>query len=348
VNARRHVAWRLASVAWLAACVEAEAPALTVGPVAFTEDELLGLTESRRDALVGLTALALAVADSTTDELGAPLVDAWADEILIEILAAELTLEKHAVEDEVLQARYAMDPDWELTVRHLLVYSDRWRPEPERDAARAKAERGLEMLRSGSFPAVAAALADEGGADVREGTMPPGREGTWVPEFWAAALALQPDELSPVTETQYGFHVLRLLERTQVPFEEARSLVARSVARTLEDPRAVLDEWAIDLGSDAPSRRAAAIEETLARGIVATTGERAGLLRRWETDVLSWSTALGFTYGVSPQAAGAAALAALARPDQRADIARRELTAHAELLRAHYPVTSGTPLDTIP
>lgn len=311
--------------------------------MSFTEDELLGLSPSRLDALVGLTALGLAVADSTTGELGAPQIDAWADERLVDILAAALTLEKNGVGDEVLQARYRLDPDWELTVRHLLVFSERWRPEAHREAARTKAARGLAMLRAGSdFPAVEAALAAEGGADARAGTLPPGRQDAWVPEFWAAATALEPGELSPVTETQYGFHVLRLEERRQVAYAEARSSVARAVAASIENPRAVLDAWAHARGADAEARRAAALAEARARGLTVAASDRVQLLRRWETDVASWNAALGFSYGLAPDEVGRAALAALARPGQMADIARTELARHGDMFRARYPVTTGT------
>jgi hypothetical protein len=118
----------LAMVALLSTCGPGDPPALTVGPVQFSEEELLGLSDSRRETLVGLTALGLAIADSTTAELGAPRIEVWADERLLDILAAELTLEKNGVSDDVLEARYVLDPQWELTVRHLLVFSERWRP----------------------------------------------------------------------------------------------------------------------------------------------------------------------------------------------------------------------------
>lgn len=325
------------------ACGESDPPALTVGPVSYVDSQLLGLSDARRDALVGLTALALAVADSTTAELGAPQIDAWADDRLVDVLAAELTLEKHGVEDDELIARYEADPDWELTIRHLLVFSERWQPESDRETARAKAARGLEMLRAGSeFPDVEAALASEGGHRVREGTMPPGREGTWVPEFWAAGVALEPGELSPVTETQYGFHVLQLLDRSQVGFEEARSTVVREVAPTLESPRAVLEAWLEARGAAGPDPREAALAEARRRGLEVSQADGLELLRRWETDVLSWSTALGFSYGLTPEQVGQAALTALARPGQMADIARREVLAHAQMLRDRYPVTAAT------
>lgn len=331
-------------LALLAACGDAEPPALTVGPVSYTDDQLLGLSDSRKDALVGITALGLAVADSTTADLGAPQIDAWADDVLLDILAADLTLEKNGVGDDQLRARYAADPEWELTVRHLLVFSDRGLPEAQRDAARALATRGLQMLQAGSdFPEVEAALTTEGGPLVRQGAMPPAREGTFVPDFWAAALALEPGEISPVTETQYGFHVLQLIERTAVPFEEARSSVARRVAGAIERPRAVYDAWLAGRGDDEASRRAAALQEARARGLGVPESDRLELVRRWETDVLSWSTALGFAYGLTTDQVGQVALAALARAGQTADIARRELASHAELLREAYPVTLGTP-----
>jgi len=328
----------------VAACGEGDPPALTVGSVAYTEDQLLGLTEARREVLMGLTALGLSVADSTTAELGAPQLSEWADDRLIDVLAAQLTLDKNGVGDDVLEARYLLDPGWELTVRHLLVFSERWRPDSHREAAQAKAARGLSMLEAGSsFPSIEAAFAAEGGAEAREGTLPPGREGAWVPEFWAAASVLEPAQISPVTETQYGFHVLRLENRQRVPFVEARSSVAREVAGGIENPRAVLDAWSSSTGDDAAERRTSALEEARTRGLAIAAAERAELLRRWETQVASWTAALGFTYGLSTEEVGHAATAALARPGQLADIARTELAGYAELLRVRYPVTVGTP-----
>ncbi|MFW5947326.1 MAG: peptidylprolyl isomerase, partial [Gemmatimonadota bacterium] len=63
---------------------------------------------------------------------------------------------------------------------------------------------------------------DEPRAAERGGLLEPGREGSWVPEFWAAAASLEEGEISPVVETEFGFHVIRLEERRAVPFDEAR------------------------------------------------------------------------------------------------------------------------------
>lgn len=122
------------------------------------------------------------------------------------------------------------------------MLSARYEGDATRAAARAKAERALGRIRAGEpFPAVAAELSEEPGAEGRQGLLPPGREGSWVDEFWEAALALELGEISPVVETQYGFHVLRLENREAIPFEEARNVVTLEVAqmvgvRPADDP----------------------------------------------------------------------------------------------------------------
>lgn len=313
--------------------------------MAYSEDQLLGLTPARRATLAHLTGLGLAVADSSFMELGAPLVSRWEEDRLLEILSAELVLEKHGVGDDVLEARYLTDPAWELTVRHILFFSERWRTSAERDAARAKAERAHELLRAGAdFAETAAALSEEPGAVGRQGLLTPGRERSWVPEFWAAALALEPGEMSPVTETQYGFHILRLEDRTVVPFAEARSRLAREVADRLEDPRAALEAWLdAEAGPGAHDAAGAALAEARRRGLTVPDDERAQLARRWDDTVYRWSTALGLSYGARPAAVAEAALAALARTAQGAVIARDEVDAHAWLIRARWPETAPSP-----
>jgi hypothetical protein len=327
------------------ACGEPAQPAVTVGPVSFSQDRLLGLSEERKMTLAQLTAFGLAVADSTTSELGAPLVERWAEDRLIDILAAELTLEQNEVGDDVLEAQYLTNPEWELTVRHILFFSERWRPEEHRSQARTKAIRALEALRDeADFAETAASLSEEPGAEGREGLLTPGREGSWVPEFWAAAVALEPGEISPVTETQYGYHILRLEDRQVVPFPEARSAVARAVADQIEDPGAVLEGWLEGQGIDEDEAgRTAALEEARRRSLTVSPAERDELERRWEDQVYQWAAALGFRYGLAPAQVAEAALAALADPAQGADLARRELAGHEDLLSARYDVRVAAP-----
>ena len=332
----------LAVLPW-SACGGEEPAAVTVGPVSYSESRLLGIAESRRQSLAEMTAFGLAVADSSTTELGAPLVEDWVDDRRLDILGSELILEENDVDDEVLEARYLSDPQWELTVRHILFFSERWRSPSHRAEAQAKAERALESLREGAdFASTAAALSEEPGAEGREGLLTPGREGSWVPEFWAAALALEPGEISPVTETQYGYHILRLEDREVVSFQEARSVVVREVAREIADPQEALDAWMAEAGGTPEEARQAALAEADARGIELPPGERAELEREWDDMVYRWSATLGFRYGMSPEAVAEAALAALSDPSQGTGLVRDELSEHRDLLEARYPIQVGS------
>ncbi|HUP51690.1 MAG TPA: hypothetical protein VM198_04395 [Longimicrobiales bacterium] len=276
----------------------ADAPAaITVGPVAFTENQVLGLTDSRRESLALVTAFGLAVADSSTAALGAPRVEEWTDDRLLEVLAAELTLDELAVEGSALMDAYRADPQWELSVQHILVYSERWRERSHREAAEVKAGRALELLEDGlDFPEVEASLAEEEGAQARAGVLLP----------------------------------------------EARSTVARRVARTLGSPAATLEAWMARAGASHDARRAAALTEAHARGLEVPPGERAEMLRRWEDQVAAWAPALGFAYGLTPGQVAEAALSALAKTGQSADLARRDLVEHADLMRARYEIDLGT------
>ena len=280
-----------------AACA-AERPALTVADVTFAETELLGLSDARRAQLAEITAFGLAAA---REELP---------------------------DDDQLRAHYFTNPALELTVRHVLFLSERWRPASHRELARRKAEAAIARLEAGkSFPAVAAELSEEPGAEGRQGLLQPGREGSWVSEFWIAALALEAGEISPVTETQYGFHVLRLENRQVVSFEEARPAVVAEVSALI----ASIEDVAKGLS----------IEEARTSSIVVPSADLAAITRDFEDRTLRWSLALGFAPGLTSAQVKEAARAALGATEQLATIARGELRDLAPLLQVAYPTTYG-------
>lgn len=224
----------LLALSALAGCGGDAVPAVTSGPVSFAADEVLGLSDDRLRLLGELAAFGLAVSDSALESLGSPWIEARTADLRWRRLRAQQALDSAGVGDDVLEARYRTEPELELTVRHLLVFSARYETDATRAAARDKAEAALSRIRTGEpFPRVAAEVSEEPGAESREGLLTPGREGAWVPEFWRAATALAPGEISPVVETQYGFHVLRLEARDTVPFAEARPRVALEVARLM-------------------------------------------------------------------------------------------------------------------
>lgn len=224
------------------ACGGAESP-LQVGDVSFSGEEVRGLSQDQLRALSRITAVGLAVREGRELELGGPVLDRRHREARVRRLQEEVALEQADVDDTVLRARYETLPEWELEVRHLVVLSERWRSDEHRDEARQRAEAALARVRAGDpFAEVAGEVSEEPGAAERGGLLAPGREGTWVREFWDAASRLDPGEVSPVVETEYGFHVLKLEDRRPVPFEEARPRIASEVAEMLTDQTA-WDEW---------------------------------------------------------------------------------------------------------
>ncbi|HEX7117264.1 MAG TPA: peptidylprolyl isomerase [Longimicrobiales bacterium] len=234
-----------AGLVLLGACgADAPPPALVVGGVPYAELELGVLSPQQLEELAELTAFGVAVAAGELERVGAPFIERERQALLLQRLAAEVSVREAGLDEAGLRARYARDPEYELVVRHLVIVSERWRPDEHRAEARARAEAALRRIRAGEdFAAVAAEVSEEPGADRRGGLLRPGREGTWVPEFWAAASALEPGEVSGVVETEYGFHVLRLEERRVIPFEEVRTKVLGRLI-DLTEAAAQADAWA--------------------------------------------------------------------------------------------------------
>lgn len=276
----------------LTACGPSQPPAITVGPVTFQEQQLLGLPAAARRTLANLTAFALAVSDSTTDALVAPVLQRQQNDSLLEVLGADLVLDQRDVSDAVLKARYMTDPAYELTVRHILFLCARWRSPAEHAAAKAKAEKALALVKAGAdFGKTAARLSQEPGAAASEGLLKPGRKGAWVDPFWNAASALKVGEISPVVETRYGYHIIKLENRTVVPFTEERSGVALDLAREIGDPQATLDAWL-----DSAGARVRVSDEGLTAA-AAPTAPDTTILARWPGGTLTLKQYLSWAAG---------------------------------------------------
>jgi hypothetical protein len=217
----------------LSGCQEEE-PVLQVGPVVFDDPSLLGLGPGPLETLVGISVIGLAVRDGEPASAARAVLEGRIRHTTLERLREEIILESAGVLESELQARYQANPDLELEVRHLVTLSERWRTPAHRAEARGRAEAALSRILAGEpFPEVAGEVSDEPGAKERGGLLRPGRSSSWVPEFWQAALSLDPGEVSGVIETEFGFHVLKLESRTPLPFEAGRPRIVADVARSL-------------------------------------------------------------------------------------------------------------------
>ena len=306
------------------------------------------MSDTQISLLSAITALGLATADGDWARAGEPILAEAREEFLLERLRQETALEERGVTEANLEARYAESPEHELTVRHLVILSERWRPQAERREARSRAEEALGRARAGeSFPELAGAVSEEPGAEARGGLLEPGREGSWVDEFWDAASALEVGALSGVVETEYGFHLLRLDARKPVPFAEARPRVVAELAAELDGPsawRSRIARWTgTDPGGGAEGEMSAEVRQVLLaeaarRGLMVTGPDDARILREWELRAQGWAGALGFREGMAPDAVADQALAALGSTDQAARIAREAIREAAAALLSAYPV----------
>lgn len=115
-------------------------------------------------------------------------------------------------------------------VRHILLAVAPQAPAADRETARKKADDLLQQLENGGdFAQLAAQNSNDPGSAARGGDLSWVTPGQMVPAFEKATFALkQPNELSPVVETRFGYHIIQLIERQEgqtVPFEQAKNRI---------------------------------------------------------------------------------------------------------------------------
>lgn len=87
--------------------------------------------------------------------------------------------------------------------------------EDERDRVRLELNKMRERILKGEvqFSTLATLYSEDPGSASKGGELGFFTRGFMVAEFEAAAFALKPGEVSPVVETQFGFHLIQLIER---------------------------------------------------------------------------------------------------------------------------------------
>lgn len=163
------------------------------------------------------------------------LAEAYVDRI------AESATPAPAAIDKRIQSIYKAEPERfrtpaETHARHILIKG--------KDAdARAQAEKLLQELRNGAdFEALAREHSADPGSAAKGGDLGFFPKGKMVPTFDAALDALdKPGSLSPVVESEFGLHIIRLEARkpgTLRSFDEVKEqLRAETVAKLQQDAR---------------------------------------------------------------------------------------------------------------
>jgi len=161
-----------------------------------------------------------------------------------ESLKAEfILLAAPAVEDQIVvtddqikkfydanQARYKTDE--QRRASHILIKASKDASAAEKGAAKAKAERLLAALKKspGDFAKLAKENSDDPGSAERGGDLDFFGKGMMVKPFEDAAYQLKEGEISPIVESDFGFHIIKL---TAIKAAATRSLV--DVKSNIED-----------------------------------------------------------------------------------------------------------------
>ncbi len=101
--------------------------------------------------------------------------------------------------------------------------------------AKQKAEELLQKAKSGAdFAALAKETSEDPGSKANGGDLGLFPRGQMVKPFEDAAFALQAGEISNLVETQFGYHIIKVVERLApmpIPFEEAKKAITEDLAQ---------------------------------------------------------------------------------------------------------------------
>ncbi len=107
-------------------------------------------------------------------------------------------------------------------------------------AARAKAQSILDSIRAGvSFEEMAKKYSDDAGSARNGGNLGLARRGVFVREFEEAAFALEPGQVSELVQTQFGFHIIKMIEKKGEAVRPLHILI--KVAKTGESDQSAID-----------------------------------------------------------------------------------------------------------
>ena len=140
-------------------------------------------------------------------------------EIAVQSLIEKEFIPAISVTDEEKRAFYAENqqrmthPD-QFRCAHILIGIPPGATEEQKAEAKQKATALRSLIEAGQdFGELARRNSADPGSKDNGGELPWMSKGQTVPPFETAALALEPGQLSDVVETQYGFHLIRLIEK---------------------------------------------------------------------------------------------------------------------------------------
>ncbi|NIQ37894.1 MAG: peptidylprolyl isomerase [Proteobacteria bacterium] len=139
-------------------------------------------------------------------------------EMVIQKLIDEQFADKITVSDDEIRTYYDSNPDLfrkpeEVRASHILIKVDPGADESDKAEARKKIEKIQERLQKGEDFAALATEFSEGPSGPRGGDLNYFKRGQMVKPFEDTAFELEPDEVSGVVETRFGYHLIKVTDK---------------------------------------------------------------------------------------------------------------------------------------
>ena len=173
-------------------------------------------------------------------------MEEWRNTLVLNQFRDDVIWKDVAVDEAKLQEWYDQNVGEQATVDHILIRAAQDAPPEERTAAKREADSLLVALRAGAdFATAARAHSDDGSSAQNGGRMQPFGRGSMVQAFEAAAFSTPVGEFAPVIETQFGYHIVKVVERKKPALEDVREGIEEQLARPMQNE--VEDRYITDL-----------------------------------------------------------------------------------------------------
>lgn len=209
--------------------VEDAAQLLAANPQIPEDKQVVG---ALAELWVDYTLLATAAAEDSTLavlDLDKFAEDQREDQTVFRYLESTVRTDTSLSDQQLEQLWNTEGPGVEVKARHILLMpraqGDTVTPTPaQTQAIRQRAEQIRARAAAGEdFAQLAAQTTEEPGGKERGGDLGWFGRGRMVAQFEEAALKMQPGQVSPVVETPFGYHVIKVEDRRQTPMAENRA-----------------------------------------------------------------------------------------------------------------------------
>lgn len=174
---------------------------------------------------IDYTLLTEAVAQDSTLaalDLDAMTLPVRNDEVRMRLLQRAVRADTVFTDEELSRLWTDQGPGTEVRVRHILLQVPAGATPAEVDSVRRQAEALRRRAVGGEdFARLASEYSQEPPSAEVGGDLGYFSRGRMVPTFDDAVFRLQPGQIAPVTETPFGYHVIKMEDRRTVPLDEA-------------------------------------------------------------------------------------------------------------------------------